>query len=160
MLNDEKKELLNSMIPKAVLKAITSEAKHSIIKRSFGQDIIPIYHYPFKIGRETRIAHIDNEIIVRKRHGLTNYQPNNDAYLYDDGELLQISKEHCSIVNNDTNEYILQDMESSCGSLINDVELGGDNDNTYVLNDGDIITLGSKESKYKYKFILLDTEEL
>ncbi len=161
VLNDEKKELLSSMIPKAILKAVTSEAKHSIIKRSFSQDIIPIYDYPFRIGRESRFEHVDNEIIIQKRHDLSGYQPNNDVYLFDSGEFLQISKEHCTIVINDANEYILQDMRSSCGSLINQVQLGGDNENTTsVLNDGDIITLGSKESEYKFKFILLDTIEL
>ncbi len=161
MLNDEKKELLSSMIPKAVLKAVTSEAKHSIIKRSFSQDIIPIYDYPFRIGRESRFEHVDNEIIIQKRHDLSGYQPNNDVYLFDSGEFLQISKEHCNIIINDANEYILQDMGSSCGSLVNQVQLGGDNEETTsILKDGDIITLGSKESEYKFKFILLDTIEL
>ncbi len=161
MLDNEKKELLSSMIPKAVLKAMTSEAKHSIVKRSFGQDIIPIYNYPFRIGRESRVEHVDNEIIVQKRHTLSDYHPNNDAYLLDNGGFLQISKEHCTIINNDTDEYMLQDMGSSCGSLINQIQLGGDSkDDMYTLKDGDIITLGSKDSKYKFKFILLDTTEL
>ncbi len=161
MLDNEKKELLSSMIPKAVLKAMTSEAKHSIVKRSFGQDIIPIYNYPFRIGRESRVEHVDNEIIVQGRHTLSDYHPNNDAYLFDNGEFLQISKEHCTIIHNDTDEYMLQDIGSSCGSLINQIQLGGENkDDTYTLKDGDIITLGSKDSKYKFKFILLDTTEL
>jgi len=161
MLDNEKKELLSSMIPKAVLKAMTSEAKHSIVKRSFGQDIIPIYNYPFRIGRESRVEHVDNEIIVQGRHTLSDYHPNNDAYLFDNGELLQISKEHCTIIHNDTDEYMLQDIGSSCGSLINQIQLGGDSkDDMYTLKDGDIITLGSKDSKYKFKFILLDTTEL
>ncbi len=161
MLDNEKKELLSSMIPKAVLKAMTSEAKHSIVKRSFGQDIIPIYNYPFRIGRESRVEHVDNEIIVQGRHTLSDYHPNNDAYLFDNGEFLQISKEHCTIIHNDTDEYMLQDIGSSCGSLINQIQLGGDSkDDMYTLKDGDIITLGSKDSKYKFKFILLDTTEL
>ena len=161
MLNNEKKELLRSMIPKAILKAVTSEAKHAILKRSFGQDIIPIYNYPFKIGREARVEYLDDKIIIQERHGRSGHKPNNDAYLLDNGELLQISREHCSIICNDASEYILQDRESSCGSLINKVQIGGDNHpKTSVLKDGDIITIGSEESKYKFKFILLDTTEL
>ncbi len=160
MLNDEKKELLSSMIPKAVLKAVTSEAKHTILKRSFGQDIIPIYHYPFRIGREARVEYLDEKIIIQERHGL-GHKPNNDTYLLDNGEFLQISREHCSIIINDASEYILQDRGSSCGSLINQIQVGGDDyPNTSVLKDGDIITIGSEESKYKFKFILLDTAEL
>ncbi len=160
MLNNEKKELLKNMIPKAVLKAVTSEAKHSIVKRSFGQDIIPIYNYPFKIGREARVEYIDDKIIIQERHGLSGHKPNNDAYLLDNGGLLQISREHCSIINNNSDEYILKDRDSSCGTLINKLKVGDANNNTSVLRDGDIITLGSEESKYKFKFILLDTIEL
>ena len=161
MLDDEKKELLSSMIPKAVLKAVTSEAKRIILKRSFGQDIVPIYNYPFRIGREARVEYLDDKIIIQERHGLSGHKPNNDVYLLDNGELLQISREHCSITSNDAGEYLLQDRESSCGSLINQIQIGGDNHpNTSILKDGDIITIGSEESKYKFKFILLDTTEL
>ena len=161
MLNDEKKELLNSMVPKAVLKAVTAEAKHSILKRFFGQDIIPIYDYPFRIGREARIEYLNDKIIIQERHGLSGHQPNNDIYLLDNKELLQISREHCSIINNGVNEYVLQDRESSCGTLINQLKVGDDNkDATSLLKDGDIITLGSENSKYEFKFIVLDTTEL
>jgi len=161
MLNDEKKELLRSVIPKAVLKAVTSEAKHSILKRFFGQDIIPIYSYPFKIGREARIEHFDDKIIIQERHGLSGYEPNNNVYLLDNGNFLQISREHCTILNNDDNEYMIQDRRSSCGTLINQIKVGDpDKDSTSILKDGDIITLGSENSKYEFKFILLDTTEL
>lgn len=161
MLNDEKRKLLNSMVPKAVLKAVTSEAKHSILKRFFGQDIIPIYNYPFKMGREARVEHLDDKIIIQERHGLGSQNPNNDAYLLDNNNLLQISREHCTIISDNTNEYLLQDRGSSCGTLINQLKVGnGNEDSTSVLKDGDIITLGSEDSKYKFKFIVLDTTEL
>ena len=161
MLNDEKKEILDSVIPKAVLKAATGEAKHSILKRFFGKDIIPIYDYPFRIGREARIEHLDDKIIIQERHGLSGHAPNNDVYLLDNGNFLQISREHCTIINNGDNEYILQDRGSSCGTLVNQVKVGDpDKENTSVLKDGDIITLGSENSKYEFKFILLDTIDL
>ena len=160
MLNDEKKELLRSMIPKAILKAVTGEAKHTIPQRSFNQDIIPIYNYPFKIGREARVEYIDDKIVIQERHGL-NHKPNNDSYLLDNGEFLQISREHCSIVSDGANGFTLQDRGSFCGSLINQTQIGGDNHpSTSVLKDGDIITIGSEESKYKFKLILLDKIEL
>ncbi len=158
MLDDEKKELLHSMIPKAVLKAITEESKHSIIKRVFGEDIIPIYKFPFKIGREARVNYVDGEIILQERHKHHGKEPNNDSYLIDSGEFLQISREHCSIVSNgDT--YMLQDRGSACGSMVNKFSVGGDDHQASIpLKDGDIITLGSKESPYKFKFILLDID--
>lgn len=156
MLDNEKKELLSSMIPKAVLKALTEDSRHSIVKRTFGQDIIPIYQYPFRIGREARVDFVDGEVILQERHKLGGQEPNNDAYLLDNGQFLQISREHCSIVNNG-NKYMLQDRGSACGSMVNDFSIGGDDNNGSInLQDGDIITLGSKESHYKFKFILLN----
>lgn len=152
MLNNEKKELLQSMIPKAVLKAVTEESKHIITKKVFGKNIIPIYKYPFRIGREARVTYVDGEVILQERHKLGGNEPNNDIYLFDNGEYLQISREHCSIID-DNGSYKLQDRGSACGSMANEVEL---NDSSCELKDGDIITLGSKESQYKFKFILLD----
>lgn len=158
MLDNEKKELLASMVPKAILKAHTEESKHSIIKRNFGQDIIPIYKYPFRIGREARVDYIDGNVVLQERHKLGGHEPNNDVYLLDNGQFLQISREHCSIVNNG-DMYMLQDRGSACGSMVNKFSVGGDDNNGSIpLKDGDIITLGSKESQYKFKFILLDVE--
>jgi len=159
MLTDEKKELLQTMIPKAVLKAVTGASKHSIIKREFGQDLIPIYNYPFRIGREARVQYVDGEVILQERHKLSGQEPNNDLYLFDSGELLQISREHCSIVQTSESKFLLQDRGSACGSRVNELSVGGDDNNGLLpLSDGDIITLGSKESEYKFKFILLDVK--
>jgi len=158
MLDNEKKELLLSMVPKAVLKAVTQESKHSIIKREFAQDIIPIYRYPFKIGREARVNYVDGEIILQERHKLSGQEPNNDIYLLDNGQYLQISREHCSIVKQD-DTFKLVDRGSACGSMVNQFTVGGDDSNGSIsLKDGDIITLGSKESHYQFKFILLNAE--
>ena len=157
MLDIEKKELLQSMLPKAVLKAVTPEAKHTILKRSFGKDIIPVYNYPFRIGREARVQYSDGEIVLQERHKLNGQEPNNDVYLLDNGGLLQISREHCSIVRNLEGKFLLQDRGSACGSMVNKFTVGGDDSNgSSPLKDGDIITLGSKESLYQYKFIILD----
>ncbi len=161
MLDEEKKKLLESMIPKAVLKAMTEEAKHSIIKREFSQDIIPIYDYPFKIGREARIQFVNGEVVLQERHKLSGQEPNNDVYLLDNGEYLQISREHCSIVKNEDGSYILYDRGSACGSMVNDIKVGGeDHSASAPLKDGDIISLGIENSPYKFKFIILDVDYL
>jgi len=156
MLNNEKKELLNQLLPKAVLKALTGKAKHAILKKGFGKELIPIFDFPFKMGRETRVSYIDGEIIIQERHKLSGNAPSNDIYLFDNGQFLQISREHCSITKCE-NGYILQDRGSACGSMVNETKVGGnDNSADSLLHDGDIITLGSPESEYKFKFILLD----
>lgn len=158
MIEIDKKELLDSIVPKAVLVALTEPAKYSIIKRMSGKDIIPIFKYPFRVGREARVDFVDGEAVLQERHKLGGHEPNNDAYLLDNGTFLQISREHCSIVNyKDT--YMLQDRGSACGSMVNNFQVGGDDQNASCpLKDGDIVTLGAKESKYKYKFIILDID--
>ncbi len=159
MLDKEKQELLRTMVPQAVLKALTPEAKHSIIKREFHQDIIPIYEYPFRMGREARVKYADGAIILQERHKLGGQEPNNDVYLLDNGNYLQISREHCSIVKNDNENYLLKDRGSACGSMVNSCVVGGDDNNgSCELKDGDIITLGSEESPYKFKFIVLNIQ--
>jgi len=161
MLNEEKRVLLESMVPKAVLKAITEEAKHSIIKREFSQDIIPIYKYPFKIGREARVQFVNGDIVLQERHKLSGKEPNNDVYLIDNGEYLQISREHCSIMQNEDGTYTLHDRGSACGSMVNDTIVGGEDHQASVpLKDGDIISLGIENSAYKFKFVLLDVKYL
>lgn len=157
MLIIEKKELLDSIVPKALLVALTETSNHSIIQKLYGKNIIPIFHFPFRIGREARIELVDGEAVLQERHKLGGHKPNNDVYLLDNEKYLQISREHCSIIN-EGDTYILEDRGSACGSLVNQFELGGDDKSaSSQLKDGDIITLGSKESKYKYKFIILDT---
>lgn len=159
MLSTEKKELLSKIIPKATLKALTESSRHTIIKRVFREDIIPIFSYPFRIGREARVEYIEGEVVFQERHKLGGHEPNNDAYLLDNGKYLQISREHCSIIKQG-DKYLLQDRGSACGSMVNELYIGGDDhDGSTPLADGDIITLGSKESQYKYKFILFDLED-
>ena len=156
MLDTEKKVLLDKMDPKAALKAITDRAKHTILKRVFDTDIIPIFNYPFRIGREARIGYVDGEVILQERHRLDGKEPSNDVYLLDNGKFLEISREHCSIAMQEGN-YVLQDRGSACGSMVNDVKIGGnDNPDEYTLKDGDIITLGFEKSEYKFKFIVFD----
>jgi len=156
MTKDDKKELFDAIVPKAVLVAITETSKYSIIKRMHGKDILPIFKYPFRIGREARVDFVDGEVILQERHKLGGHEPNNDVYLLDNGDFLQISREHCSIVNN-KDTYMLLDRGSACGSMVNNFQVGGDDQNgSCPLKDGDIITLGSKDSQYKYKFVLLN----
>jgi len=155
MINNEKKELLSALVPKAILKALTSPAKHSISRRVNGLDIVKIFNYPFKIGREARVQYIDGKVIIQERHKLDGEEPNNDVYLLDNGEYLQISREHCLIHELD-GKLIIKDRDSACGTMINEKMLNVNN--SHVLEDGDIITIGSEESQYKYKFVLLDID--
>lgn len=155
-INEEKKEIVNTLIPKAVLKPLTPKAQNSIKHRYYGQDIIPIFSFPFSMGREARIQYIDGEIIINERHKL-GHEPSNDIYLIDDEQFLQISREHCKIIQKNEEVFFLIDRGSACGCSVNTYQIGGnDCSGELPLCDGDIVTLGTDESLYQFKFLLLD----
>jgi len=155
-MDEEKEELLAKLVPKAVLKAVTNKAKHTIIKRTNGLDILLILDFPFRIGREARVCYSENGPIIQERHNI-DQKPNNDVYLLDNNNLLEISREHCSIVKQN-DKYILVDRGSACGSMVNRYKIGNGSAPNCPLEDGDIITLGSEDSEYKFKFICLQKE--
>ena len=156
MDTNEKQKILKSIVPKAILKALTDGSKYAITKKSSDLDAIAIYNYPFKIGREARIEHIGTDVIVKERHTLDASIPSNDAYLVDNGKFLQISRRHCSILVENDN-YILKDRGSTCGCFVNDIEIGNNTKSSCELKDGDIVTIGAYNSSYKYQFITLDS---
>lgn len=148
--------LKKSILPKALLEPITIEAQESVHKGCLPKDMIGIWNFPFKLGRESRINIIDGEqvIIERKRPG--RHLSSNDIYLIDSGKRLQISREHISI-EFQNNEYLLTDRGSACGTKVNAETTGGkDYSGQLPLKHGDLIKLGTDESKYIFKFIVLD----
>ena len=156
MDNYEKQRVIKSIVPKAILKALTDGSKYAITKKNYELDVIPIYNYPFKIGREARVDHVKGEAIVKERHKLDSSKPSNDTYLVDNGKLLQISRRHCTILV-ENNSYRLKDRGSACGCMVNDIKIGDEFTDNCGLKDGDIITLGSHDSSYKYQFITFDS---
>ncbi len=156
MDNHEKQRVIKSIVPKAILKALTDGSKYAITKKNYELDVIPIYNYPFKIGREARVEHTKGDIIVKERHNFDSSTPSNDAYLVDNGKLLQISRRHCAIAA-ENNGYRLEDRGSACGCMVNDIKIGDEFGNNCRLKDGDIITLGSHNSNYKFQFITLES---
>ena len=148
-MEEQKKEILKSFIPKAVLLPLTQKAKQSLPTE---EKLIPIRLLPFKIGRESRLGKNERGIFIKLRMINENSQPNNDIYLVDDGNQLEISKEHCEISIED-DSYILTDRNSSNGTILNGDTLSS---KTTKLKDGDIIQMGSSKSEYKFQFITLD----
>jgi len=155
MVDDEKQEFIDKLVPKAILKAITNQSKHSIVKRVNGLDVAVVFNFPFRIGREARVSYVDGEPVLQERSKLGGHEPNNDVYLLDNSQFLQISREHCSIVKQG-DRYVLVDRGSACGCMVNKFKVGDGENINCQLKDGDIITIGSKESEYKFKFICLD----
>ena len=154
-----KKNILKTIMPKAILLPLTKTATEAIVKGQCKNDLISIMNFPFKIGRESRLDRSDNGLFVKLRLVKNSSRPNNDIYLINDGGDLQISKEHMQIEKK-TEQFILKDRGSTNGTTINDVTFGGHKKVfEEVLKDGDIIKIGNDNSEFKYQFIILDNLE-
>ncbi len=153
---DEKQAILEAVIPMAVLKAMTPEAKKAVPQSVLIEGVVCIRKFPFRVGRESRVKKINGKVERIERTKLDNKEPNNDLYLIDDGHLLNISREHFQI-NKKGDEFILFDRGSVCGTHIQDINVGGnDSPGSLTLKDGDIICVGTKTSPFVFQFITLD----
>lgn len=146
----DKHALIESITPRAVLKAMTPEAEKAISKSHLGKGLIGIWAFPFRVGRESRARMVDGELVLCHRVGRGDL-PTNDAYLIDNGKKLQISREHL-MIEKVGEAYRITDRESACGTVVGSKLIGS---GEYQLNDGDMIHLGSNDSVFKFEFITL-----
>jgi len=154
---NEKQSILQLMMPKAVLKAMTPESIDSIPKNLLEQDMVRINRFPFKVGRESRIKEIEGKLVRVERPKRDDSEPNNNLYLIDAGQPLQISREHFQIEKNSLG-YILIDRGSACGVTVGTNKIGGrDSGGESKLNDGDIIAVGTEDTPYLFRFITLES---
>lgn len=153
-MNKIKQDILKSIIPRAVLLPLNQKTKMSISNDKF----IPINNFPFKVGRESRISDDERGFFVKLRLRNVEYTPNNDIYLIDNNEFLQISKEHFEISIED-DSYIIVDRGSMNGTTLNNVTIGGDRTiEKRNIDDGDIVKIGTVNSNYEFQFLILDID--
>jgi len=153
---DEKKDILKAVRPRAVLKAMSPEAAQAVPHSMGTGGYICIRDLPFRIGRESRVRMVGGRQQLIERAKLDGRKPNNNLYLIDAGQPLNISREHCQIEANSSG-YQLLDRGSACGMGINGQRVGGhDTGGRHALADGDVIAIGSDSTPYHYQFITLD----
>jgi pSer/pThr/pTyr-binding forkhead associated (FHA) protein len=129
----------------AFLKALTPEAKVSL-----GSDLLKIPRFPFRVGRESRVQEAPRFQNSRRR---SDSIFTNDLYLIDQGKLLNISREHFQIEWRDS-MFFLVDRGSVCGTLVEGVTVGkGRNGGEKQLKNGDVIIVGTSESRLAFKFV-------
>jgi hypothetical protein len=130
-----------------VLVPLTERAKKSIQREK-----LEVKTFPFRFGRESRhpTQHVPPHIL-EKRTG--KIPPNNDFYMIDDGELLNISREHFLIEQSENGDFLILDRMSSCGTIVRKKQ-----GPTFTciarqctISDGDEITIGTSSSPYKFK---------
>ena len=159
---ETKEQILARVLPRAVLEPLTLEARAALPQFLRNVGYVVIHKFPFRIGRESRIHAIDGGGLERvERHRLADDSaPNNDLYLVDSGEYLNISREHLKLEIRD-GVYVVVDRGSACGTRVGDVAIGGDDQlGASYLHDGDIIVIGTKSSPYQYRFISFDSPEM
>ena len=91
-MEDDKREIIKSFIPIAALKPMTEEAFEAIPQNFQTNRMVAISKLPFKIGRESRIRKVMGKMIITERPKFEGSQPNNDLYLIDRGQKLNISR--------------------------------------------------------------------
>jgi pSer/pThr/pTyr-binding forkhead associated (FHA) protein len=79
-------------------------------------------------------------------------RPNNDVYLSEKDELMNISREHFQI-DRHGETFVLEDRRSTCGTIVEGEVVGGQHAGGRVqLQDGDVIIAGSSHSPFVFKF--------
>jgi hypothetical protein len=134
--------------PRPVLVGLTPEARAALGGMDQEMD-----HIPFRVGRESRLVRTAaGRVVTERRRPAT--PPNNDLYLVDAAQPLNVSRDHFLIAHNGSH-YVLVDRQSACGTIVEGVVVGGRNTGGAVpLHDGDVIIVGSSASPYVFKFKL------
>ena len=154
---ETKEQILAQVLPRAVLEPLTLEASAALPQFPRNVGYVVIHKFPFRIGRESRVRTTDSGLERVERYRPTgDGTPNNDLYLVDSGQYLNISREHLQIEIRD-GLYVVADRGSACGTRIADTAIGGgDQLGVSYLHDGDLIVIGTKGSPYQYRFVSFD----
>jgi pSer/pThr/pTyr-binding forkhead associated (FHA) protein len=155
----EKQEIIKRVMPLAVLKAMTPEARLAVSQILIVEGIVPLNRFPFRVGREMRVKIIDGRVERIERIRAENEWPNNDLYLVDDGVQFNVATEHFQI-EKDGDAYYLYDRGSDTGTLVGERQVGAGGETTVALKDGDLVTIGTSKSPYVFQFIDLGDFEL
>jgi predicted component of type VI protein secretion system len=81
--------------------------------------------------------------------------PNNDLYLLELGNILNVSREHFHI-DRQGDTYIIVDRGSNCGTLLEGELVGEKRKGGWKpLRNNDVIIVGGSESRFIFKFMLI-----
>jgi len=131
------------------LKGLTPEAKSAL-----GGDMVEIKRFPFRVGRESRMFAPPSPVPDSRRR--SDSTPNNDLYLIELGPLLNVSRVHF-LIDRQVSGYLLVDRGSACGTLVEGEHVGErKKGGSRPLHHSDVIIVGTSESRYVFKFLILD----
>lgn len=133
------------------LIAVTDEARHAL----GGKAEVHFSRVPFRVGRENRS--MTSRLVATVERRLRGTVPVNDLFLFELSQpgRVHISREHFEIARVGAT-LVVVDRKSACGTTVGESLLRDSGPHEVVLNDGDVITLGSSRSPYRYQFRLSD----
>src|SRR5512145_2127860 len=130
----------------AFLVALTPEAAESIRAQE-----INIPFVPFRVGRESRQYRWKEVGLVGERR--RSDPPNNDLYLIERDDVMNVSREHF-LIDRDSGGFHLLDRGSACGTLVEGRVAGRGGAPRIGLADHDVIIVGGSSSRQIFKFRL------
>jgi pSer/pThr/pTyr-binding forkhead associated (FHA) protein len=132
---------------RAFLVALTAEGKEAL----HGAEKV-IAEFPFRVGRESRkFESRENKASFADKRNPAN-RPNNDLYLVEEIERINVSREHFQIAREGAG-FVLEDRGSTLGTIVEGQKVGGDRRGGRVaLKEGDVIIVGASVSPHVYKF--------
>ena len=131
----------------ASLFALTEHAKIAL-----GGAEYAIRQFPCRVGRESRKHDSPEKKALFADQRSPANKPNNDLYLVEETELINVSREHFQI-DRAGGGFVLQDRGSTLGTIVEGRTVGGENaGGSVALRDGYVIIVGSPASPFVFKF--------
>lgn len=135
--------------PHPALLPLTAEARQSI-----GCDAVPVTDLPFRVGRESRYGVMHGKVVSMERRN-SSAAPNNELYIHDNAEFLNVSREHFQIEQRADGTYEIIDRGSTCGTIVDDMVAGGEsNVMRRPLKHGSLIRIGTPASPFLFRFVV------
>lgn len=134
----------------ATLVATTREAGFALD----GRREVRITRFPFKVGRENRLAALADPSLIERRLG--NAPQLNDVYLVEPppAGLSHVSREHFAI-EHEVDQFVLVDRGSACGTIVAGKQVDGNRTGGRTeLRSGDEIIVGTHGSPFVFRFEL------
>jgi pSer/pThr/pTyr-binding forkhead associated (FHA) protein len=132
----------------ATLVATTREARLALD----GRREVRITRFPFRVGRENRLAASVDRLLIERRLGSAPQL--NDVYLVEPTVAgpPHVSREHFAI-EYAVDQCVLVDRGSACGTIVAGRKVGGNRTGGRTdLRSGDEIVVGTEHSPYVFRF--------
>jgi hypothetical protein len=131
--------------------ATLAATKREAVLAFGGRRDVRITRFPFKVGRECRLAALADPSLIERQLG--NTPQLNDVYLVESTSgVSRVSREHFAIEFT-VDEFVLADQGSACGTIVAGKQVGGNRTGGRTkLRSGDEIVVGTHGSPFVFRF--------